>query len=114
REASLRRHRQRPVEDLIDHPRVTVEHPASERDRVMIGDHRRLPRGGEIDPHDRQLRADDRTKSGQLLVASTITARERPTVGHGILLGSGWIATRTLARGMLRVVDPDSTPTGTY
>jgi hypothetical protein len=113
-EPGVDRDRQRPVDDVVDHPRVTVEHAPTQRDRVVIGDHRRLLGRSQVDPHHRQIRPDNRTKTGQLLVAAAITTRERPTVGHSILLGSGWSFNPNLARGMLRVVDPDSTTTGTY
>ena len=108
------RNRQSPINDLLDHPWVTVEHLPAERDRVVIGDNSSLLRGRQIDAHDRQIGPNDRSKTGQLVIAATVTARERPTVTHSILLSDGWSATRTIARGMLRVVDPDSTSTRSY
>jgi hypothetical protein len=113
-EAGLHGDGQRPVQDLVDDPRVTVEHPPAKGDRVVVGDDRDLLGGGQVDADDGQIGSYDRPQAGQLLVASPVTARERPRVGHSSLLGVVRTGTRTLARGMLRVVDPDSTSTGTY
>src|SRR5690606_14962648 len=113
-EARLLRDGQGPGDDVVDHPWVAVEHLADQRDRVVIGhDHGLLGRR-QIDAHDREFGAHDRAETGQLGVAAAVTAGEPRSVGHSILLGSGWSATKTLARGMQRVVGADPTSTGSY
>lgn len=112
-ETGVERDRGRPVEDLVDDPRVTIEHPPG---RESPGRDRRSlrpvwPKPGR--PDHGYISAHYGTESGS---ASRCVDghRERPTVGHRILLGGGWSVTQTIVRGMLRVVDPNSTSTGTY
>jgi hypothetical protein len=79
--------RERPVEDLVDHPRRAGEHGLRERGRLVIGEHGRLLRRREVDAEDRTLGSDDGTKSRQARVAPRVSADGQPLNG----LSGRWI-----------------------
>jgi hypothetical protein len=106
--------RGRPVQDVVDHPRIPGEHPPGQDHRVVIGQHRGLLCRREIDAQHGVITAHDRPQPTQLLVAAAVTASERSGVGHNNLLGSGLIRTQRPEQGRCSAMDPRSTSTETY